>query len=301
MPRFLRFHKWRAFTLVELLVVIAIIAILIGLLLPAVQKVREAAARTQSSNNLKQLTLATHNFADQHNTAMPPGSGQFPQNGSPWNGQNIWIGTAYYHLLPYLEQDNIFKNSSTWSFNGGSQSTVNWGLPLALKVLNAPGDPTQQQGTTRSSYLINQLVFGDNNHLGGWDAAYNYNWAGLPSGGYPRLPASFTPDGTSNTVLFVEGYSQAYYQPGNWQVNRDWMNGGWPNYPGYTPSRNTIPFQAAPIPNQALFVQAQGFSSAGIQVGLGDASVRSVSTGISSSTWYAAFTPSGGEVLGSDW
>src|SRR5688572_29081906 len=99
----------RGFTLIELLVVIAIIAILMGLLLPAVQKVRMAAARMESANNLKQLGLAVHNYHDT-NRAMPPSYTQkytYNYNGSSYSGTGSTMGT-FGHLLPYVEQDALF-------------------------------------------------------------------------------------------------------------------------------------------------------------------------------------------------
>src|SRR5262245_61384699 len=112
----------RAFTLIELLVVIAIIAILIGLLLPAVQKVREAAGRMQSANNLKQLGLAVHNF-NSANDLMPPMFGTVPQGGASLAG-----GSIFYHLLPYVEQDNLYKLG------------VDASRSQAVKLLRAPLD-----------------------------------------------------------------------------------------------------------------------------------------------------------------
>src|ERR1700730_11566037 len=115
MPHTLR-RAVGAFTLIELLVVIAIIAILIGLLVPAVQKVREAAARAQCTNNLKQLVLAMHNLADTNSTKLPPGIGDFPKNnqgvrcgGNGANGAGNAFGGTLFFLLPYIEQDPLYK------------------------------------------------------------------------------------------------------------------------------------------------------------------------------------------------
>src|SRR6266849_5754579 len=119
-----RQHR-RGFTLIELLVVIAIIGILIALLLPAVQKVREAAARMQCSNNLKQLELGLHNFHDA-NKRFPGGYGS---NMVAWTTQ----------VLPYIEQDNLLKQAQQ-PFTGGTiyQNPV-WGVQVIL--FQFPSDP----------------------------------------------------------------------------------------------------------------------------------------------------------------
>src|SRR5437667_12898132 len=108
MPLKRLWRRMSGFTLIELLVVIAIIAILIGLLLPAVQKVREAAARVQCMDNLKNMSLGTIHEADTYNGKLPPGLGNYPnRNPAANNGQ----GGVLFHLLPFIEQGNAYKKT----------------------------------------------------------------------------------------------------------------------------------------------------------------------------------------------
>ncbi len=124
----------RAFTLIELLVVIAIIAILIGLLLPAVQKVREAAARTTCTNNLKQLGLGLHNYHDPN--------GGLPSNIRPDATSTVRVRWLTY-LLPYIEQDPLFKNVNL-SVNWHQPANLNPGFGTFLKTVQCPSAPNGQ-------------------------------------------------------------------------------------------------------------------------------------------------------------
>lgn len=263
MPRF-RFTKyWRGFTLVELLVVIAIIGILIGLLLPAVQKIREAAARIQSSNNLKQLVLATHNCHDTNNK-LPPAVGSYPgyvvrtiwASGVPGEWDYAYrpskFGTCQYFLLPYLEQDNQYISGQLDGGPGSTFSTTTrgWGNgPVAIN--DSPGPAVLGTGHQANSWWIDRggalKVFrapsdpsipGDGT---GWASGDDGNGRGLTSyasnwhvfrggwdedwqvGGVNKL--SSVPDGLSNTIFFAERY--AICGPGD---QNDWegkVNNAW--------------------------------------------------------------------------
>jgi prepilin-type N-terminal cleavage/methylation domain-containing protein len=163
MPRIGFLRRWRGFTLIELLVVIAIIAILIGLLLPAVQKVREAAARMQCTNNLKQINLGIVNCSDTHQGLMPPGINLYPNN-FPSSGNEQ--GGLFFHILSYIEQQNLFNRSNQGNDpdgrNGGLPTYSEWNIQGQpnVKTFICPSDPTYNASLgLRASYGDNGQIF----------------------------------------------------------------------------------------------------------------------------------------------
>jgi prepilin-type processing-associated H-X9-DG protein/prepilin-type N-terminal cleavage/methylation domain-containing protein len=172
-----------ALTLIELLVVIAIIAVLVGMLLPAVQGVREAAAKSRCSNHLRQLCLAAHSTHDAHGV-LPPVANRFP-------GPNGKLGSVFYHLLPRVEQDAIYNLVVNPA--AGSEDAAVKGLKVA--VFSCPSDRSAASADwAPGNYGANEGVAGQ-------------EVFGNAPGGSSSLASSFQ-DGTSTTVLFAERLSQ---------------------------------------------------------------------------------------------
>jgi prepilin-type N-terminal cleavage/methylation domain-containing protein len=292
------------FTLVELLVVIAIIAVLVGLLLPAVQKVREAANVAKCSNNEKQLLLAIHAYHDA-NTNLPPSN--FYQVVNPTTG-NAAEGSAFYATLSYYEQGNLF-NQCTQDIPNPGYLTAEW-VPLAVHV--CPSDPTNARGIgtvapnyATGNYALNLALFGAN-------GTFNVK------GAYPPYRLETIPDGTSNTIGIVEasgcfpGFPLVNPQTGTLESYMTWH---WPAYPNqfgpYWPNPDQLPGQANYTglfrlpqiginPMKADPNLSQCYHSTMV-VGLMDGSVRKVSSGLSQTTWTNALNPADGQVLGADW
>ncbi len=248
----------RAFTLIELLVVIAIIAILIGLLIPAVQKVRESAARTQSINNCKQMGLALNNITtNSTGGAVPPSYGQFPPGGMT---QSYFVS-----ILPYLEQNNLYTAGVT----GGGQVVTG----TSVKTYFAPADPSNPGTDGHISYSSNATV--------------------LSVGGAPRFPENFGGRTSAIIVVFERSAASGLL----WSSTNNYLteNGAGNTFPDFgaqsawatNGSINTSPTTTG----GSWLTRATALTTAGCVVGLGDGSAHIVNTGIPALTWSWAMNP----------
>jgi prepilin-type N-terminal cleavage/methylation domain-containing protein len=322
----------RGFTLIELLVVIAIIAILIGLLLPAVQKVREAAARAKCSNNLKQIALAVHNYHDT-NAKLPPWGFDFatPPTPNPFGPQTegySFLAT----ILPYIEQGNLLNivniNHSVadpvnlpppygTSVGGGTQISI-YDCPSATPRY-ADYEPYFASLGLPNAGPMN-LGITDYNAIRGLSTAFVSNCApaesvNTDSGMFGAKGVQLTlvqiTDGTSNTIMVAEtaGRQQVYFNgqaltpntPGSigWQLNAAWAD--------YNVSYNLVGYGTVPSPNSgcntvnaANYEAMYSFHIGGVNLARGDGSVAFLQSTVTPTTVAGMVTRSGGEVFPSN-
>jgi len=297
-----------AFTLIELLVVIAIIAILIGLLLPAVQKVREAAARMSCGNNLKQLALATHSYHDANN--------RFPYNGDDIRQSGCCYSTGYTQwswlarMLPYIEQDNRYNQLGIAQNNPISNCLSLLGAPV-IKGFRCPSDDTNDivtnvanlPGGTPVIATSYKGVSGSNWAWGSWnynDPVYGNN--GLDNGNgmfwrsdYKRpLRMTHISDGTSNTLMIGEDI-------GKMNIHNGWAYSNAATGTAAIPLNNAMLAGQPGFNNPGDWPNVYSFRSRhpnGGNFAMADGSVRMIQASIDLNTYRFLSTYSGGEAVG---
>jgi prepilin-type N-terminal cleavage/methylation domain-containing protein len=295
------------FTLIEMLVVMMIIGVLVGLLLPAVQKVREFANRTKCQSNMHQVLVATDGYTKEHGQNLPPmgGSGAGGQNTS-----NPSFGTLFYFILPGVEQNPVYTYHGPGDYNSYYEASnpkdngygpSGFIVQQIVPVFKCPSDPTNQGPTGNG--LIGLQVNGQS--IGNW-ALSNYAgnfqvfaMTGYPAATGPKAPRDIS-DGVSQTIYFAERYAQCGQFACTWGDVNYGSTATFAVSPVGTPPQFPL-FQVRPLASQCNGALANTPHPSGMVVGMGDLSVRTVSPTVGPGTWTAAITPAGNDTLGTDW